>query len=339
MNLPDYNFLSAPLWLITILHIVTLTLHLIAMNFLFGSLLTILFAKINDKWNDPTVKKLVNLFPNLMAATVSLGVAPLLFVQLVYSKQIYTASIVSGWLWLMIFMVAMLSYYLLYSASFSKLPGKGNRLVYLSLAVSGFFYISFVYSSVFSMAEFPDVYKTLYASNQSGLALNTEIGAYIFRWLHMVLGAITVGSFFVSWLGKDNQPLYEAVKKIFIFGMIATMVIGFVYLVTLGEMMLQLMRSPAIWLITAGLILSLGALHFYTKKKFNTAALMLFPSMLFMIITRHLLRLMRLEETFDPATIPVSTNWPVFIIFLVCFLFAIGIIWYMFKLYYSKEQA
>ena len=37
-SLPDYDFLSAPLWLITILHVTTLTLHLTAMNFLFGGL-------------------------------------------------------------------------------------------------------------------------------------------------------------------------------------------------------------------------------------------------------------------------------------------------------------
>ena len=29
MNLPDYNFISAPLWLVTILHVVTLTVHFV----------------------------------------------------------------------------------------------------------------------------------------------------------------------------------------------------------------------------------------------------------------------------------------------------------------------
>ena len=38
MNLPDYHFLPGPLWLITILHLVTLTLHSAAMNFLLGGL-------------------------------------------------------------------------------------------------------------------------------------------------------------------------------------------------------------------------------------------------------------------------------------------------------------
>ena len=37
--LPDYQFLPAPLWLITVLHILTLTLHFAAMNFLLGGLI------------------------------------------------------------------------------------------------------------------------------------------------------------------------------------------------------------------------------------------------------------------------------------------------------------
>ncbi len=36
MSLPDYNFLPGPLWLITVLHVLTLGLHLIAMNFVLG---------------------------------------------------------------------------------------------------------------------------------------------------------------------------------------------------------------------------------------------------------------------------------------------------------------
>ena len=52
MNLPDYQFLSTPLWMIIVLHIVTLTIHFIAMNFLVGGIIVILFSKIEDRWNN-----------------------------------------------------------------------------------------------------------------------------------------------------------------------------------------------------------------------------------------------------------------------------------------------
>jgi hypothetical protein len=127
MSLPDYNFLPAPLWLITILHVVTLTLHLTAMNFLFGSLIVVVFGRIDDKWRDPTVKTFVRLLPTAMAATVTLGVAPLLFLQLVYYQQAYAAAIVSAWPWLMIVVAVIFAYYFLYGASFAA-EGETGRV-------------------------------------------------------------------------------------------------------------------------------------------------------------------------------------------------------------------
>ena len=41
MSLPSSDFLSAPLWLITFLHLLTFTAHLAAMNFLLGGLVKI----------------------------------------------------------------------------------------------------------------------------------------------------------------------------------------------------------------------------------------------------------------------------------------------------------
>ena len=341
MNLPDYNFLSAPLWLITTLHVVTLTLHFIAMNFMVGGIIVILFGKIQNKWNDPTVQKFVKLFPTLMAATVTLGVAPLLFVQLVYSKPVYSASIVSAWFWLMIFVVAMIAYYFLYGAAFRQNGSNGKTATYLSIALIGFIYVSYIYSSVFSMAERPDLYAQLYAGNQSGLVINSDAGSYIWRWLHMLLGAVTVGAFFVGYLGRDNEPVYSVGKGFYIWGMAAAMAGGLMYLFTLGEVLLPYMRSSGIWWLMISIILSLLSLHFYIKKNFLISGSMLFVSMLGMVINRHVLRLITLGGSHDPAAIPVAPQWSVFVIFLICFVIAIALVWYMLRLFFfgSKQAA
>lgn len=335
MNLPDYNFLSAPLWLVTVLHVLTLTLHFVAMNFLVGGIIVVLFGKFKDKWNDPTVQTFVKMFPNAMAATVTLGVAPLLFVQLTYHKYIYTAAIVSGWFWLLVIVMAIVGYYFLYATSFTKKIG--NKGAYLAIALLCFLYISYVYSSVFAMAERPDIYTALYASNQSGWVLNPEIGSYIFRWLHMMLGAVTVGGFFVGWIGKNNEPAYRIGKQFFLWGMVAAIILGFVYMLTFGDMLKPFMRSIGIWMVTLGLLLSLGSLHFFFKKKFIPAALMVFVSLLTMVITRHVVRTLHFEGIFDPGSIKFAPQWSIFILFLVCFLIAVGLVWYMLKLFLAKE--
>lgn len=335
--LPDSNFLSAPLWLIEILHIVTLALHLIAMNFMFGGIIILLFGKFDDKWNNPIVQKFIKLFPNAMAATVTIGVAPLLFVQLVYPKQIYAASIISGWFWLMIFVVAMIGYYFLYALSF-KQTTESRQKIYLSIVLACLLYVSYIYSSVFALGEKPNLYKLLYTQGQGGTIINPDIGTYIFRWLHMITGAVTVGGFFVALFGKDNDSAFKTGKNFYLWGMIAAIVTGLAYMLGLGELMKPFMKSPAIWLVTLSFVLSLGSLHFLFKKRFVFASAMLSVSFVSMVVTRHIVRKLALVGYYDPSEMAVNPQWSPFLIFLLFFVLAIATVWYMLRLYFGKQE-
>ncbi len=338
MNLPGYDFFSAPLWLINILHIVTLTLHLVAMNFVFGGLVAILFGKITNRWQNVAVQRYVKLLPTAMAATVTFGVAPLLFAQLVFPRQIYGASIISSWFWLMIIPVAIIGYYFLYAASFSKGPNT-RKGVYLAITLLGLTYISLVYSSVFSLAENPDLGRELYAANQSGFVLNPNFADYVFRWLHMVFGAVTVGGFFVGWLGKNDSDVYAVGKQFFLWGMVVASLFGVVYLITLGDILRPFMRTPGIWAMTVGIALAAGSLHFFFKKKFAPSATMVLVSVLMMVYTRHHVRLLSLADHYDPAAVPIAPQWSMFILFLICFVLAIGLVWYMLKLFFTSKPS
>ena len=334
MNLPGYNFFPAPLWMLTALHILTLTLHFVAMNFMVGGVIVVLAGKFTDRWHDPTVRRVVKLLPSAMAATVSLGVAPLLFLQVVYPRQVYAAAIVSAWFWLMIVAAVIVSYYLLYLASFSTGPDQ-RRAWYLGFALLGMVYVSFVYSSVFSMAEQPNLSAELYRQSQSGLVLNPAIGGYLFRWLHMLLGAVTLGGFFVAWLGRDHDHAFKVGKTFFLWGMIAASIAGIGWLFSLGDAILPLMKGPAIWVLFTAILLAFATHPFVLKKRFVVAAALLFASLLGMVTTRHVVRLIHLHGSYDPATITVRPQWSVFILFLVCLVLALLTIGYMLRLFFA----
>ena len=80
MTLPTYDFLPAPLWLVTALHILTLTLHFLAMNTLIAAVVALIWGKFKSTDSDSAVHTLLDHLPSTMAATITLGVAPLLFV-------------------------------------------------------------------------------------------------------------------------------------------------------------------------------------------------------------------------------------------------------------------
>jgi hypothetical protein len=151
----------------------------------------------------------------------------------------------------------------------------------------------------------------------------------------MLLGALTIGGFFIGWLGRDDQMAFSTGKRFLLYGMIGAIIVGLIYLLTLGEVLRPLMRSPAILYIVVAFVLSLGALHLFFKQNFLPSSILMFVSMILMVSTRHHLRLLRLDQYYDPSTYAINPQWSVFVLFLVCFIIALCAVYYMLKLFFS----
>jgi len=337
MTSPDINYLSAPLWLVTTLHILTLTLHFTAMNFVAGGLIILVGAAGRNRMSDPGIQKIIGLLPTAMAATVTLGVAPLLFVQLVYSRQIYSSAIISGWFWLMIVAVAIVIYYLLYSASFRAHNPSTAVKPLLAIALAGALYISVAYSSIFSLAERPELARQLYARAQSGWIWNPSIGEYPYRWLHMILGAVAVSGFFITALSKDDVQTAGFGRKAFYWGMGLAGASGMVYLISLMGDMVRFMHTPGAWSLALGILFAIGAVAHFMMRKLTMAGILLFVSIFAMVMNRHFLRLVRLEGSFDPTTIPIAPQWSPFLLFVACLLIALALLAWMLRLYFRER--
>lgn len=337
MNLPSSEFLSAPLWLITLLHLVTLTLHFVAMGALFGGLGALLLLRVEGKWTHPKVSALVRLLPTLMALTVTLGVAPLLFLQLVYHRQVYAAAIVSGWFWLAVVGAVIVAYYLLYSVTLgspSGLATPGRRLVTAFLFL---LFVSLALSSVFTLAETPATLAAAWAKNASGAVLNPEVGRWVPRWLHLVAGALTLGSFVLAVFAREDERLFAAAKRSYLWAMVAAVLLGFGALFGLGAALGPFMRSAGIWWLTGSLLLALGSLHFLFRRRLLAAGAMLFVSLLAMVVQRHLSRLVVLGAAIDPGAMAVRPQWGVFVLFLLCFVGMLAVIAWMLRLYFGEK--
>lgn len=335
---PAHDFLPAPLWLLTALQVLTLTLHLLAMNFLVGGLFLGLTLRLGDRWRNPAVRRLIKVLPVTMAATVSLGVAPLLFAQLVYGSPFYSASIISARYWFAVPLVLILAYYALYVAALAREPGSrlaGPAWVALLVLLG----VGLVYSSVFSLAEKPDLQVTTYAADQSGSVLNPDLGAWLPRWLHMMTGALAVGGFFFGLLGRDDDRAWAAGRAAFTWGTILAALAGIAYMMSLGDLIRPFMRSPGIGLVTLGALAGLASLLVYRRRRFFWSGALLLVAMLGMVAARHVLRLLALESTFDPAAAPVAPQWGVFAVFVVCLLVAVLLIAWMLRTFFAAPPA
>jgi hypothetical protein len=334
---PSYEFLSAPVWLITGLHVLTLALHFAAMGLLFGGLGLILVARVDDKWNRPAVRTFLRALPSAMAATVTLGVAPLLFVQLVYHRQVYAAAIVSAWYWMALLAAVVVAYFLLYRVALVPRLAPGRVSLWLTVAFVALFFVSLVYAGVFSMAEAPGTIQAAYAADASGRSFNPDLGAWLWRWFHMVAGAFTLGAFGLGVFARRDERFFAYARGALVVAMSAAVLAGLLYLGNLGPLLARFLQSPALLFIGLTLVLSLVALALFFRGRLAAAGALLFVSLLSMVANRQLLRSLRLEGVVDSAAMPFRPQWSVLVLFAVCFVLALAAVGVMLRLYFGER--
>ena len=108
--------LPAPVWLLKLLHIVTLALHFVAVEMLLGGLLLAVLLSLfrGSPLRMVTARALARRLTVVMTFVINLGVPPLLFAQVLYGRALYTSSVLIGVYWISIIGLLMLTYWLLY---------------------------------------------------------------------------------------------------------------------------------------------------------------------------------------------------------------------------------
>ncbi len=334
---PSYEFLSAPVWLITGLHLLTLALHFAAMGLVFGGLGTLLLARADGRWENPARRGMLRALPTAMAATVTLGVAPLLFLQLVYHRQVYSAAIVSAWWWLGIPVAAVVAYFALYRVALA--PASRPAAGPLILALLALAYVSFTYSGIFALAEAPATIAATYAAHPGGTAFNPDVAAWLPRWLHMVAGAFTLGAFWLGVFTRRDERLFAFARRALVVTFAAAAVAGLVYLGTLGPLVVPFLRAGAMVWITAAVVLSLLALWLFFQRRLVLSGALLFVSLLSMVVNRQQLRTLRLDGVVDAGALPFHPQWSVLALFAVCFVLALAALGWMVRLGSRQRSA
>jgi len=194
---PDTVPLAAPWWLFWTLLLGTFLFHLLAMNLVLGGTLFAAFSRLkSSSAHGVEAKKLSGylskFLPVLVAAAITFGVAPLLFVQVLYGRALYTSSILMGWYWLLVIPLLITAYYSLYLVAFKDDPADSRTKILSWVAVATLGLIAFIYTNNMSLMLRPETFLERYIAESRGLTLNLGDLTLIPRFLHIVLGAIAV---------------------------------------------------------------------------------------------------------------------------------------------------
>ena len=335
--LPVPDTLPAPWPIFEVLDLLLFTIHILLVNVVFGGALLLLTrgyrtAKDNHLLTESVGKKL----PTIFAFAVTIGVAPLLFIQVVYGHLFYSSSVMMAWWWLLIVPLLILVYYGLYIKV--RQQGKRPALAQFALVVSvlGLMYIGLMYTNNFTMMMQPTTWEAFF-QNRTGTHLNFADATLLPRYLHFFVASIAVGGLFLAFitnLRKGDEAQIRSGLSIFAYATIVQMVIGLWWLIALPrEMMLEFMGDSMLRtiLLLLGILLAIGALVTALRNKLRPTIYMFLLLLLTMTVMRALLRASYLRGIFSPGDMSLTPQYGVFVLFLVILIVGLGVIYWMVK--------
>ncbi len=204
---PDPIGIPAPPWLLQVLLVLTYTLHTLFVGVTLGGtaigLVSAVAGRSHDELRAGPARllgaHLSQALPVAMAFSITTGVAPLLFVQVLYGPFFYTASTFVAWSWVSVIPVLIVGYYALYAWALRRKHGPRAPAWGLAVTLGALVWTAFALVNNMSLFPHPERYGELF--NLSGTALNVSEPTLWPRYVHALLNLLLVGLSYVLAVG------------------------------------------------------------------------------------------------------------------------------------------
>ncbi|MCE5269732.1 hypothetical protein LLH00_00430 [bacterium] len=341
--MPSPETIPAPWWVLEALGVGLLLLHLIVINVAVGGTLITLVSRLGGPdqgrtgWLPGALKSKL---PTAFALGINLGIAPLLFFQVIYGHIFYTASTLMAVWWILVIPLLILAYYGAHFHS-RKFANRAVSLAWLSLSAVVVLYIAFMFQNNISHQLHPGDWSR-YFDNRGGTLLSLAAPVLWPRYLHFLTGAVAVAGLFgaVVWHIRGKRGSGEAEAgvatglKIFGIATMVQMVIGFWLLLALPrEIMLSFMGGSMLHTLVlfAGIVAALGLIMAAMLKKLWLTVGVFAVVMLAMVLMRTFLRYLYLKPYFQVESLTVTPMYGVFGLFLAVLVVGLVIVGVMLR--------
>jgi len=340
--------------------LLTFTLHVVPMNFLLGGCFFAVLLKVQKiiKIGDHEkayrlYRDIIGAMPTFLSFTITLGVAPLLFIQALYGPLFYTSTILMAPFWLSVLGFILVSYYSLYLLSWtSEKFLKPLRLPVLLAAAAGFVYSAFMLSSNNSLMQSPGSFHAIYEKTFYGIFIFVNDLDLMLRFHHVLFGSVFVTSVIIlimAYFKRCDDPQYADyisayVRPFWYMSFAAQLALGVSMLLSQkAEVFNALMGNDAghTFLFWAGVALAclvfvVGFLGRNSIQKNGSlilsVSLITFLSLSGMVMTRDFIRDSRMKPAFSYIHNAYEWNYLVVGIFFLVFAAGLGTVYYMLSL-------
>ncbi|RJP25907.1 MAG: hypothetical protein C4527_16315 [Candidatus Omnitrophota bacterium] len=354
--------IPSPVWIFQVLAIVTLLLHFLFMNYVFGGMLIV---AVNE-WFLGRKKEamkgngiLVRVMPVCLSMAITMGVAPLLFVQVLYGQFFYTANIMHGWWWLAILAALTIVFYAFYVMMARRTDAEeSNAVVKLLslLTVILLIFVMFILTNNAVMTDRPDYWKAVFSGERNFIVPD---GSFVPRFLHNFIGAIAVAGLWIAIIGRyqlrfhpDNADAANYLIRSGLhwsaIGVVGGMVTGFWFLFSLGGETLKTFMGNGILFVgwAIGALTSIGILiclilalvkpehpkYLWGATGFSVITL------LGMVMGKELLRIIALDPYFSVQQLSVRPNYSSLVLFLGTFVLGLAVLGWLIRLVWNLPK-
>lgn len=328
---PDPIPLPASGSLLEILLVGTFALHLIPMNLVLGGGILALWSAFRAHGHPHHVRLArwwAGLFPVAVALTITTGVAPLLFLQVLYGPFFFSSSILMAWPWLAVVALLLLAYYgfYWYSLQFETLGRRGAPVV--AGSVGCVIAIGFLFTNNLVLMLQPEKWRALYVTGWPGVAWNASDPTVLPRFLHLFVGALAVVGLAVLLLGvrrRRSDPDFGqwAIRlgtRWFVGATLAQLLVGPWFLLSLPEPVRRPFlgdRMTESSLLALGIGLGILAILLVLGRRPRGAALALGVTLALMAVVRDRVRAGYLAPYFSPQVLQVEPQTAAAVVFFL----------------------
>ena len=339
--IPQFDMLGLPMpaWIAQALTILTLALHWAFLAAAIGGALTLLVARLlSDR--EPALRvhrAVVPALPLCLSLAMTIGVAPLLFAQVLYGNFFYTANILQGWWWLGLLGIVIAIFHMLYNAwrqVASDRPAKPRALLaaVVLAVVAGTILIANA-----TLTQTPEAWEQL--RPRQGFALYMGDKTFALRLALAVSALGAGGGIFVGAVSRIRLKDHADALALGVRAGTLVSRIGFLGITAVGAWVV-LAGDGRIFALVLGAVGLLGAGLVWAGKQKGTFLLpagVLFVGLLAIATIRQAVRDAALAKYVTLADIPVHAQWDSFSAFLVVFVVGLGVIAYLIKLALTRE--
>lgn len=344
--LPATGSIPAPWWILESLNIITFTVHILLVNIVLGGSLIALFSVIRNRSQKPdNIMRggLILKIPTVLALAINFGVAPLLFIQVLYGTLLYTSSVLMAVYWILVIPLLIIAYYCAYIHTHNESHG----VIQISLTASSIIllWIAFVFVNNMTLMIQPDRWSA-YFTHKTGTFLNYKDPSIIPRYLHFLTASIAVAGLSSALLAhfkknKDRDSQIRNGLKIFAIATIFQMIVGLSFFLSLPDSVITLFMSKNIFypaLLAIGIVLGLSSVVLAFKERLIPASANLAATLAAMVITRANIRSIYLDNVFDIKKLQLNAQYGAMIVFLASLVIGILTIRFMIRLALNTEK-